>query len=150
MSDNPLQRRLCIKCGTTHQIKEKCPKWEREWTPQEKEKFKSNPWGFNSKRQERTDLRNQNAKQTRENKKYLLATSPFCAHCGDGTEPNKLHLDHIINIARGGGFELSNCQLLCAGCHQIKTDKEKSVKKRGRKEKDLRDKQSDWMKEKYE
>ena len=41
-----------------------------------------------------------------------------CANCGDSEE--KLVLDHIISIAKGGKSELSNLQILCAECNRIK------------------------------
>lgn len=132
-----LNHRFCMKCFSSHQLGEKCPKRERTWTPEELEKFRENPWAFSAKQKERNDLRNKHAKQTRQNKKYLLANEPYCASCGTSDDLKSLQLDHIINIASGGGFELENCQLLCPICHDMKTDREKSGKKRGRKRKPL-------------
>ncbi|MDE2637033.1 MAG: HNH endonuclease signature motif containing protein [Chloroflexota bacterium] len=40
-----------------------------------------------------------------------------CANCGAG---EKLVLDHVIPIARGGLSRLENLQLLCAECNRIK------------------------------
>lgn len=40
-----------------------------------------------------------------------------CINCGSD---EKLVLDHIVPIARGGVSELSNMQLLCAICNRIK------------------------------
>lgn len=39
------------------------------------------------------------------------------------------HVDHIKNRAEGGGNELENFQLLCPGCHEIKT---RAEQRRGR------------------
>jgi 5-methylcytosine-specific restriction endonuclease McrA len=36
-------------------------------------------------------------------------------------EKGKWHIDHIMSMARGGGNEASNLQLLCASCHSRKT-----------------------------
>ena len=47
-----------------------------------------------------------------------------CCYCGrsqaDGV---KLHVDHIIPVAKGGRTELSNLQTLCAECNMGKRDK---------------------------
>ncbi len=40
-----------------------------------------------------------------------------CANCGAG---EKLVLDHVIPIAKGGLSQLKNLQLLCAECNRIK------------------------------
>ena len=40
-----------------------------------------------------------------------------CANCG---AENKLALDHILPIAKGGESQPDNLQLLCATCNQIK------------------------------
>ncbi len=40
-----------------------------------------------------------------------------CANCGAG---EKLVLDHVTPIARGGRTELGNLQLLCAECNRLK------------------------------
>ena len=40
-----------------------------------------------------------------------------CANCGAG---EKLALDHVIPIAKGGLSKLDNLQLLCAQCNRIK------------------------------
>ncbi|MEM9955142.1 MAG: HNH endonuclease signature motif containing protein [Chloroflexota bacterium] len=44
-----------------------------------------------------------------------------CVNCGiSPPEDNKLALDHIISIAKGGQSELSNLQLLCKTCNSLK------------------------------
>ena len=40
-----------------------------------------------------------------------------CANCGAG---EKLVLDHVIPVARGGRSTLDNLQMLCATCNRIK------------------------------
>lgn len=38
-----------------------------------------------------------------------------CAYCG---ESDKVwHLDHVVPVSRGGGHEIANLQVLCAGCN---------------------------------
>jgi len=41
-----------------------------------------------------------------------------CVHCG--TDDDKLVIDHILPIAKGGLSQFDNLQLLCAVCNQIK------------------------------
>jgi 5-methylcytosine-specific restriction endonuclease McrA len=40
-----------------------------------------------------------------------------CANCGSS---EKLVLDHVLSIARGGKSTLDNLQLLCAECNRLK------------------------------
>jgi 5-methylcytosine-specific restriction protein A len=42
----------------------------------------------------------------------------LCRACG---RIGATEVDHIVPVARGGGWELANLQLLCGFCHQIKT-----------------------------
>lgn len=43
-----------------------------------------------------------------------------CAHCGSG---ERLHLDHIVPLARGGQHAVGNLQMLCQRCNQSKGKK---------------------------
>ena len=45
-----------------------------------------------------------------------------CKKCGRSANPGQV--DHIINVARGGKNEMSNYQLLCKRCHDIKSKRE--------------------------
>jgi 5-methylcytosine-specific restriction endonuclease McrA len=40
-----------------------------------------------------------------------------CANCGS---PEKLVLDHVLSIAKGGLSSLDNLQVLCAECNRLK------------------------------
>lgn len=58
-----------------------------------------------------------------------------CVKCGN-TE--NLEVDHIKNVASGGGHNLNNLQTLCHHCHKTKTTKEsgawrKKIKRQPRK-----------------
>jgi 5-methylcytosine-specific restriction protein A len=45
---------------------------------------------------------------------------PVCARCG--ASGSRLCADHIRELKDGGApLDLSNVQLLCAGCHQLKS-----------------------------
>ena len=46
-----------------------------------------------------------------------------CAYCGRGAEETKLHVDHIIPIANGGGNGMDNLITACADCNLGKKDK---------------------------
>lgn len=43
-----------------------------------------------------------------------------CLCCGDGMNPDKLHLDHVVPHSLGGSNRASNFQPLCARCGQKK------------------------------
>ena len=47
----------------------------------------------------------------------VAARGECCANCG---EKEDLVLDHIVPLAKGGGSQLDNLQLLCATCNRIK------------------------------
>jgi 5-methylcytosine-specific restriction endonuclease McrA len=67
-----------------------------------------------SKRRERDTLRrNYKTWYTALVKSY----GEHCLHCGD-TE--KLAIDHVVSIARGGKSKVDNLQLLCAECNRLK------------------------------
>ena len=54
-------------------------------------------------------------------KQTLQRDNNQCVNCGS-TE--RLEVDHIINVARGGTHNLNNLQTLCHHCHKTKTAKE--------------------------
>ena len=43
-----------------------------------------------------------------------------CVRCGS---KENLHFDHIIPVAKGGGGEVTNIQILCQRCNLQKSDK---------------------------
>lgn len=52
-------------------------------------------------------------------KARVLARDSFaCTQCG-GREA--LEVDHVVPVSRGGGWEETNLQTLCGGCHSRKT-----------------------------
>lgn len=53
-----------------------------------------------------------------------------CVQCGS-TE--RLEVDHIKNVASGGGHNLDNLQTLCKTCHKQKTRGEMRAGHQGRK-----------------
>lgn len=138
--------RFCMKCSTTHDNGEKCPKAQPTWSHQQLSDYRSNAWKFNAKHQRREVVRKDNAALSRKNKQILLKNEPFCACCGN--DEAALELDHITNLAQGGGFELDNCQLLCAVCHGLKTKKERKIGQKWRESKHMKPK-SGPMVEKY-
>jgi 5-methylcytosine-specific restriction protein A len=49
-------------------------------------------------------------------------TNPRCVKCHRLTRyPDGFELDHIIPLFKGGKDTQESCQLLCKGCHSIKT-----------------------------
>lgn len=53
-----------------------------------------------------------------EHERKRLLSSP-CAECGS---TDKIQIDHIIPISRGGRHSIGNLQSLCASCNMAKSD----------------------------
>jgi 5-methylcytosine-specific restriction protein A len=54
-------------------------------------------------------------------RKYVLERDNYqCRSCGKTAAEAKLHIDHIIPLARGGMDDISNLQTLCQRCNQRK------------------------------
>lgn len=52
-----------------------------------------------------------------------------CRVCSQVVYGKKAHVDHILPKSQGGSDLLENLQTLCSTCHQLKTNKESSVKR---------------------
>lgn len=55
-------------------------------------------------------------------RKMVLHRDPVCRTC---KEQPATHADHVIPLARGGGWSLDNGQGLCQECHNRKTARER-------------------------
>ena len=56
-----------------------------------------------------------------------------CNHCKKEFGLNSLTIDHVVRLVKNGSNDLSNLQLLCIECHQVKTAEEhKAEAKRSR------------------
>ena len=44
----------------------------------------------------------------------------YCAGCSHYFQPRNLTIDHIVPKAKGGKDDISNLQLLCHACNQLK------------------------------
>ena len=54
-------------------------------------------------------------------RKYVLQRDNYqCQSCGKKNTETKLNIDHIIALAKGGSNDISNLQVLCSRCNQIK------------------------------
>lgn len=54
---------------------------------------------------------------------YLRNLPPVCEYCGrrlSASKAGKPNMDHRLPIARGGGAEVTNLVLACAGCNRAK------------------------------
>ena len=58
--------------------------------------------------------------KNKEKKKKLLNENSFCNNCNS---KEKLTIDHIIPISKGGKNLESNVQILCGKCNLLKKDK---------------------------
>ena len=62
-----------------------------------------------------------NSTEYRKNRAYLKANYKRCFKCmTPGTPFNKLEVDHIIPVSKGGGHNLSNLRILCKKCHKLR------------------------------
>lgn len=57
----------------------------------------------------------------RDMRKELITSESICAKCGSF---DKLQIDHIISIDKGGKNEISNIQILCWVCNRQKSNKD--------------------------
>ena len=54
-------------------------------------------------------------------RKYVLQRNNYqCQSCGKKNTEAKLNIDHIVALANGGSNDISNLQVLCSRCNQIK------------------------------
>ena len=49
--------------------------------------------------------------------KELIQQKSLCAICNVSLVSNKMHLDHILQLAKGGKHTIDNLQWLCASCN---------------------------------
>ena len=64
----------------------------------------------------------------------LWAADPHCAHCRRLVDlGGAWERDHIVPLMDGGSEEVSNTQVLCIPCHEIKSEAERlRAQRRGR------------------
>lgn len=46
----------------------------------------------------------------------------YCTGCGHYFQPRNLTIDHVVPSSKGGSSHISNLQLLCHACNQMKGD----------------------------
>jgi 5-methylcytosine-specific restriction enzyme A len=57
-------------------------------------------------------------------RKYVLERDRSqCQSCGKSDQQARLHIDHIIPLAKGGTNDLSNLHTLCQDCNLSKSDR---------------------------
>lgn len=57
--------------------------------------------------------------------KFCLARGGVCANCTSKVRGKTWEIDHIVSLENGGTNDESNLQLLCAGCHKLKTSNDR-------------------------
>lgn len=63
-------------------------------------------------------------------KARIWKRNPNCAGCGLPTNDStrKPEIDHIVALVNGGENRESNLQVLCAGCHRVKSHADVAMK----------------------
>lgn len=88
----------------------------RNWTPQP-----LIPDGLFQKEPVEIYNYNEHAKLTKKLRYKILRRDGFrCVVCG---EVERLEIDHILPVAKGGATEETNLRTLCRRCNQLKSDK---------------------------
>ena len=85
-------------------------------------------WLYNAQNQRRINSKSSPGVRRRFSKKereYIIGTRYYeqggmCAMCKRSIPKDLFEIDHIIPIAKGGGSEFSNLQLLCSTCNRRK------------------------------
>ena len=55
----------------------------------------------------------------RRNRNLIRKAQRNCVWCGtEGNNANKLQVDHIIPVSKGGSHNMANLRVLCANCHK--------------------------------
>ncbi|MFI2031388.1 HNH endonuclease [Streptomyces buecherae] len=81
------------------------------------------PW---SRTSARNDLRHAAARRVWERRvrpQALRRDGYACVRCGS---QEALTVDHITPVSRGGTWDVTNAQTLCAGCHRDKTAEDRA------------------------
>ena len=62
-----------------------------------------------------------NDPEYRRNREYLRKEYGYCFRCKTGGTPsNRLEIDHIVPVAKGGNNKLHNLRILCQNCHRLR------------------------------
>lgn len=57
----------------------------------------------------------------RRNRKLIRSQQRYCVWCQTaGTSTNKLQVDHIVPVSKGGSHHISNLRILCQMCHKTR------------------------------
>lgn len=98
--------------------KDKIKEYYKEWASKNRDVLRAVASEFRHKRE--AWLRNNESTLTKKQIRELFSTHPFCEYCGS-TE--KLTLDHIIPVSRGGPNTLENVTIACKSCNSSKNNK---------------------------
>ncbi|GAB7185919.1 phage endonuclease [Kitasatospora sp. Ki12] len=110
----------CIECANTATHRGRCGEHHRAFTVSGSFRARYQRWREVARRNDAgADLR----RAVRAN------DGGVCARCGTSHLATALDVDHITPIAHGGEDVAENVQLLCRGCHAVKTRKEFRLKR---------------------
>ena len=57
----------------------------------------------------------------RRNRALIRKQQRYCVWCGTaGTTNNRLYVDHIVPVSKGGSHKLENLRVLCQNCHKTR------------------------------
>ena len=73
------------------------------------------------RKQDRKVKSHYNDPEYRANRKYLIDNYGYCFRCRSrGGVGNKLEIDHIVPVHKGGSNNINNLRILCQKCHRLR------------------------------
>jgi len=77
-----------------------------------------------ARREEFFNANHKRIKFSKQQRQEILNNQICCQHCGTELKYKEMQIDHITPLSAGGSNDLDNLQVLCRGCHFVKSKDE--------------------------